>query len=53
MVVLGSANRRLKDFYDIWALARSFESKGDALARAIARRSPAGRQKFRLTGLTR
>jgi hypothetical protein len=36
MVVLGRANSRMKDFYDIWVLARSFESKGDALARAIA-----------------
>jgi hypothetical protein len=36
MVVLASANRRLKDFYDIRALARLFESKGGALARAIA-----------------
>jgi predicted nucleotidyltransferase component of viral defense system len=36
MVMLGRANSRMKDFYDIWILARSFEFKGDALARAIA-----------------
>src|SRR5262249_36539073 len=36
MVVLGRANSRMKDFYDLWLLARSYESKGDALARAIA-----------------
>jgi hypothetical protein len=36
MVVLGRANSRMKDFYDIWLLARSFEYEGDALARAIA-----------------
>jgi predicted nucleotidyltransferase component of viral defense system len=36
MVVLGRANSRMKDFYDIWILARSFEFKGDVLARAIA-----------------
>jgi predicted nucleotidyltransferase component of viral defense system len=36
MVVLGRANSRMKDFYDLWLLARSHEFKGDALARAIA-----------------
>jgi len=36
MVVLGRANSRMKDFYDIWVLARSFEFTGDTLARAIA-----------------
>jgi predicted nucleotidyltransferase component of viral defense system len=36
MVMLGRANSRMKDFYDIWILSRSFEFKGDALARAIA-----------------
>jgi hypothetical protein len=36
MVMLGRANTRLKDFYDIWVLARTTEFKGDRLARAIA-----------------
>jgi len=36
MVMLGRANSRMKDFYDIWILARSHESDGDRLARAIA-----------------
>jgi predicted nucleotidyltransferase component of viral defense system len=36
MVMLGLANTRLKDFYDIWILARTNEFKYDRLARAIA-----------------
>jgi predicted nucleotidyltransferase component of viral defense system len=36
MVMLGRANSRMKDFYDIWILARSHEFDGDRLARAIA-----------------
>lgn len=36
MVVLGLANSRMKDFYDIWILSRSFPFAGDRLARAIA-----------------
>ena len=36
MMMLGRANSRMKDFYDIWLLARSYEFKGDRLARAIA-----------------
>ena len=35
MVMLGRANSRMKDYYDIRVLSRSYESKGDALARAI------------------
>lgn len=35
MVHLGLANTRLKDFYDIWVLARIYEFKDDRLARAI------------------
>lgn len=34
MVVLGRANSRMKDFYDIWALSKS-QPFGDGLARAI------------------
>jgi hypothetical protein len=36
MVVLGRANSRMKDFYDIWVLKRLFKFKDDALGRAIA-----------------
>jgi hypothetical protein len=36
MVDLGRANSRMKDFYDIWLLARTYDFKGDALARALA-----------------
>jgi predicted nucleotidyltransferase component of viral defense system len=36
IVMLGRANSRMKDYYDIWMLSRSYEFKGDALARAIA-----------------
>jgi predicted nucleotidyltransferase component of viral defense system len=45
MVALGRANTRMKDFYDIWVLARSHRFEDDRLARAIAacefRRNPA------------
>lgn len=36
MVMLGRANTRMKDFYDIWALSRSYAFAGDGLPRAIA-----------------
>lgn len=36
MIALGQANSRMKDFYDIWVLARMFDFSGDRLARAIA-----------------
>lgn len=36
MVVLGTANSRLKDFYDVFALAKNFPFAGPALGRAIA-----------------
>lgn len=35
MVVLGRANSRMKDFYDIWILSRSRSFGDDDLARAI------------------
>lgn len=35
MVALGRANTRMKDFYDIWILSRSFAFDDDRLARAI------------------
>ncbi len=36
MVVLGRVNSRMKDFYDIWFLSRTYEFNDDRLARAIA-----------------
>jgi predicted nucleotidyltransferase component of viral defense system len=36
MVALGRTNSRMKDFYDIWLLSRSFAFDDDRLARAIA-----------------
>lgn len=36
MVMLGRANSRMKDIYDIWILSRTYEFTGDRLARAIA-----------------
>ena len=36
MIVLGRANSRMKDFYDIWVLKRSFSFDENTLARAIA-----------------
>jgi hypothetical protein len=36
MVMLGRANSRMKDLYDIWMLSRAYDFAGDGLARAIA-----------------
>ena len=35
MVMLGIANSRMKDFYDLWVLARQFEFQGPVLCQAI------------------
>lgn len=35
MVLLGEANSRMKDFYDLWFLSRNFEFEGETLASAI------------------
>jgi predicted nucleotidyltransferase component of viral defense system len=35
MVVLGLANSRYKDFYDLWVLSRAFTFDDDRLARAV------------------
>jgi len=35
MVVLGSVNSRMKDFYDLFVLAARFAFEGDTLARAV------------------
>jgi predicted nucleotidyltransferase component of viral defense system len=35
LVKLGMANSRMKDFYDIWALAHRFDFEGATLSRAI------------------
>jgi len=37
MVKLGVLNSRMKDFYDIWILSRTFNFKGGTLAEAIER----------------
>lgn len=36
MVMIGQANSRLKDYYDLWLLARSYEFDADRLTGAIA-----------------
>ena len=36
MVALGRANSRMKDFYDIWVLSKTFSFAEDRLGRAIA-----------------
>jgi predicted nucleotidyltransferase component of viral defense system len=36
MVILGLANTRMKDFYDIWMLSRTYEFDEERLSRAIA-----------------
>ncbi len=36
MVALGRANSRMKDFYDIWILSRTFAFEDDRLPRSIA-----------------
>lgn len=36
MVALGRANSRMKDYYDIWILSRSFDFSDDRLSRAVA-----------------
>jgi predicted nucleotidyltransferase component of viral defense system len=36
MIAFGRANSRMKDFYDVWVLAKSYEFNGDRLAQAIA-----------------
>jgi hypothetical protein len=35
MVVLGRANSRMKEFYDVWLLSRVFEFNGESLARNL------------------
>ena len=35
MVQLGMANSRMKDFYDVWVLAKEFEFDGELLVRAM------------------
>lgn len=36
MVMLGTLNGRMKDFYDIWLLSRSFDFDRDQLAKAVS-----------------
>ncbi len=35
MVELGIANSRMKDFFDLWFLAKQFDFRGDSLSKAI------------------
>lgn len=35
MVLLGETNTRLKDFYDVWFLARAFDFEGTTLSEAV------------------
>ena len=35
MVLLGEANSRMKDFYDLWFLSRNFDFDGETLVTAI------------------
>ena len=37
MVTLGAINSRMKDFYDLWLLARKFDFEGSALAERIGK----------------
>ena len=37
LVTLGIANSRLKDFYDLWLIARTFEFRRSALVEAVLR----------------
>ena len=37
MIKLGHLNSRMKDFYDVWLMARLFDFKGDELSQAIHR----------------
>lgn len=37
MIYLGTLNGRMKDFFDIWSLARQFDFSGAELARAIGK----------------
>ena len=37
IVILGIANSRLKDFYDLWLISRTFELDGVALSAAVQR----------------
>jgi len=39
MLVLGLANTRLKDFYDIWILARTLGFKDERFAQAFAEKA--------------
>ena len=53
MVALGRANSRMKDFYDIWILTKTFNFAPDRLARAIAATFSVGKPPFPRIGQTR
>ena len=46
MVMLGIANSRMKDFYDLWVLARQFEFQGPVLCQAIRATFERGARRF-------
>ena len=46
MVMLGRANSRMKDFYDIWALSKAYTFEGDGVHAPSQRRSSAAIQTF-------
>ena len=37
MVKLGVPNSRMKDFYDIWMLSRTFDFRGELLSKAVSK----------------
>lgn len=47
MVALGLADSRMKDFYDVWVLSRTFEFDKSRLALPSPRRSRDAKRKFR------
>jgi hypothetical protein len=53
LVMLGRANSRMKDLYDIWVLSRTYEFKGDALRERLQRPLPGARRTFPPSLLTR
>src|SRR3989304_5141552 len=47
MVKLGTLNSRMKDFYDIWRLSRTFDFRGETLVESGCRRARRGRPQSR------
>jgi hypothetical protein len=53
MVQLGIGNSRMKDFFDLRFLARTFEFDGDRSPRPSRRHSPAVERRYRTTSHSR